>query len=398
MYQNPVAGQRRNPLALARQSLFLAVFAVLPVAGLVSGPAYAPLLFGLAALSLPLMAAERNGWPRPDVPLMLIALLFLSVCAAGMAGTFSPRLTRERVVQMAGIAVACLFLLRLPPPPPKMAARLFHVLFWCVAAGIAVLGADTAFDYPLQHALGGPAANIGTKYNRGVIALAILVWPMVANLSARGERGRAQLMFGFVLLGCLVGLSATGLLSLAVGFFAFLLALKAPRAARLLLGGGMAALALALPWLLRIATAERPALAPYVKWTGVHRLEIWDYMSARILERPLSGWGLGTAKVVPIHADELASYLYADATGIYPHNQWIELWLETGLPGVVLGIALLLLALKRSEGRWAAYALGAVAAALTASMLNFEITTDSWWACLAGAALLFRLLPAEAGE
>jgi len=136
-------------------------------------------------------------------------------------------------------------------------------------------------------------------------------------------------------------------------------------------------------------------LAKVIKWSGIHRLEIWDYMSARILERPLTGWGLGVAKVVPIHADELATYLYADATGIYPHNQWIELWLETGLLGIVLALALVLLALWRIRGRWGAYGLAAVAAALTASLLNFEITTDSWWAALAAAAVLYRLLPKD---
>jgi O-antigen ligase len=118
-------------------------------------------------------------------------------------------------------------------------------------------------------------------------------------------------------------------------------------------------------------------------------------MSARILERPLTGWGLGVAKVVPIRADELATYLYADANGIYPHNQWIELWLETGLPGVLLALALLLLVLWRLRGAWRAFGLAAVAAVLTASLLNFEITTDSWWAALTAAAVLVRLLPKE---
>ncbi len=395
MYQNSAAGQRRNPLIQVRYTLFLAVFAVLPVIGLVAGPAYAPLLFGLGLVSLLLMLAERGERPAMDMPLFGLALLFVAVCAAGMADTFSPKLTQERVIQLVGIFIACLVLLSQPRLPANWTERLFHLLFWCVVLGVMVLGADTAFDYPLQHALGGPAPNIGTKYNRGVIALVILCWPMVAGLSGHGDRGKAQLMFGFVLLACMVGLSSTGLLALVVGFFVFLLALKAPGFTRFAIGGAMTALALGLPWLLRFVSGERERLAPYVKWTGVHRLEIWDYMSSRILEHPLTGWGLGTAKVVPIHAEELAHYLFADATGIYPHNQWIELWLETGFPSVLLALAFLWLVLLRIKGRWSAYALAAVASALTASLLNFEVTTDSWWACLAGSALLFRLLPAE---
>jgi O-antigen ligase len=391
MYQNKVGGQRRSPVSTVRHVLFLAVFTLLPVIGLVSGPAYAPMLFGLAGVSVILLAAEGR-WPSVDMPLAAIALLFLLVCGVGLLDTFSPTLTQSRLTQMVGISLGCLLLIGLPLPE-RQSDRLFSLLFFSIAAGVAILGADTAFDFPLQHLLGGPAINIGTKYNRGLIALVIAIWPIVANLAARDERGKAQLLFGFVMLAALVGLSATGLAALVVGFFVWLLALKAPRFTAIAMGAGMTALALALPLLLRIASGQREHLASVVKSSGIHRLEIWDYMSARILERPLAGWGLGAAKVVPIRAEELSTYLYADATGIYPHNQWIELWLETGLPGVLAALALVLLVIYRLKSPWRPYGLAAIAAALTASLLNFEITTDSWWACLAAAALLYRQLP-----
>jgi O-antigen ligase len=399
MYQNPVDGQRQNPLApnllaTVRQSLFLAVFASLPVIGLIAGPSYAPLLFGLAGLSALIVGLESRRLPALDKPVALLALLFVLLCAAGLFDTFSPRISRERVGQMAGISVGCLLLLAMPVAE-RQAGKLISLLFWAVALGVAILGIDTALDFPLQHILGGDAVNIGTKYNRGLIALVILTWPLAANLVARGERGKVRLLIAFVLLASLIGLSATGLAALLAGFFVWLVASKAPRFATIAVGAGVSFLALALPLLMRIASGERGNLASVVKSSGIHRLEIWDYMSARILERPLTGWGLGVAKVVPIQASELATYLYADATGIYPHNQWIELWLETGLPGVMLALALVLLVLSRLRGRWGAYGLAAVAAALTGSLLNFEITTDSWWAALAAAAVLYRLLPKD---
>jgi O-antigen ligase len=111
-------------------------------------------------------------------------------------------------------------------------------------------------------------------------------------------------------------------------------------------------------------------------------------MAARILEHPLIGWGLGAAKAVPIRPEEMARYLYVSPDGVYPHNQWIEAWLECGLPGVLLGLALLWLTLSRCRSP---QAVAATAAALVMSALNFEITTDSWWAALAASALLFRL-------
>ena len=394
MYQNALGGQRSNPLAALREGLFLAVFALLPLVGLIAGPSYAPLMFGLAGCSALLMIAERRRLPEIDRRLGAIALLFLAVCAVGLLWSILPALSKTRLGQMAGIAVGCVLLLTLELSTDRV-RRLVRLMFWMVVVGVAILCLDTVTLYPLQHVIGGPAANIGTKYNRGLIALVFLLWPMMAHLMAMGERRKALILAAIVLLGAVICLSATGLAALMAGLAVWLLALYAPRFTRIAMGGGLTALVLALPVLMRLVSSERPRLATLVKATGIHRLEIWDYMSARILERPLSGWGLGAAIGVPIRPEELATYDYADAGGIYPHNQWIELWLETGLPGVALALALVWLVLTRLQGRWRAYGLGALASALTTSMLNFEITTDSWWAALAASALLFKLLPKD---
>lgn len=394
MYQNAEGQQRRNPLARLREGLFLAVFSLLPVVGLIAGPSYAPLMYGLAGCSTLLLIAERKSLPVFDRRLGMIALLFLAVCAIGLSWSILPKLSVARLWQMVGIVAGALLLLTLELSPERT-RRLVSLLFWMVVAGVAILALDTVADYPLQHLIGGPAANIGTKYNRGLIALVFLMWPLMAHLMAMGRRIKAGALAAIVLAGAVISLSATGLVALIAGLVVWFAALFLPRPAKIAVGGGMTALALVLPAAMRLASQERPRLASTIKFTGIHRLEIWDYMSARILERPLAGWGLGAAIGVPIRPEELATYLYADAGGIYPHNQWIELWLETGFPGVALALALVWLVLTRLGGRWQAYALGAVASALTASLLNFEITTDSWWAALAACALLFKLLPRD---
>jgi len=394
MYQNAEGRQRRNPLANAREGLFLAVFPLLPVIGLIAGPSYAPLMFGLAGCSTLLIGAERRALPVFDHRLGLIIALFLAVCGLGLSSSILPKLSLARLEQMVGISIASLLLLTLELSPGRT-RRLISILSWMVPAGVAILALDTITDFPLQHVIGGPAANIGTKYNRGLISLVLLLWPMAAHLAAMGKRVKAGLLFVMVLAATLIGLSATGLAALLAGMAVWLAASYAPRMVRLGMGGGLTVLALALPLLMRVLARARPELSDLVKMSGIHRLEIWDYMSARILERPLAGWGLGAAIGVPIRPEELATYLYADAGGIYPHNQWIELWLETGLPGVALALAMVWLALNRIGGRWQAYALAALASTLTASMLNFEITTDSWWAAVAASALLFKLLPRD---
>jgi exopolysaccharide production protein ExoQ len=123
-------------------------------------------------------------------------------------------------------------------------------------------------------------------------------------------------------------------------------------------------------------------------------------MSARVFERPILGWGLSSSKAVPIHPDELSQYLSANTQGIYPHNQWLQLWLETGAIGAALALTLALVILARTRKSLAPdlqpFGYGAFASALTISLANFEITTGSWWAALVASGYLFAALGCHA--
>ncbi len=112
------------------------------------------------------------------------------------------------------------------------------------------------------------------------------------------------------------------------------------------------------------------------------------------MQKPLFGWGLWTSRLLPATAEEMAHYQKAAGIGIYPHNQFLELWVETGFFGVILGLAFTLLMLNRADKlppalRAAAYATYVMA--FSVASLGFEITTDSWWAALAASAMLFAL-------
>jgi O-antigen ligase len=106
------------------------------------------------------------------------------------------------------------------------------------------------------------------------------------------------------------------------------------------------------------------------------------------------GWGFATAKLVPIRAAEMRGYVWVDPHGVYPHNQVLQLWLETGLLGAALGAVFVLLVLRRIARlppRIYPFACAAFAAAFAVSASSFELTTDSWWAALALTAILLRL-------
>jgi O-antigen ligase len=181
----------------------------------------------------------------------------------------------------------------------------------------------------------------------------------------------------------------------AAGVVVLLLAWIAPRLTAILLAWGTAAYVVVLPVALHLVAARRAALAAFLKHSGVNRLEIWDYMTARVFEHPMRGWGLRNASFVPIHPDELAHYLYTDPHGIYPHNQWLELWVELGALGAVLGLVFALLVLwrvRRLPESIRPFAYAAFASAMTLASVNYEVVTDSWWCALTASGLLFSIL------
>ena len=378
----------------AADLLLVGVFAALPVAGLAAGPAYAALIFGLGAIRLAfLLARDRTAFAL-DRRQVLAALAFAALTFAGATWSIVPRHTLAGAAQ-AGVILAgtLVFLGGAAALPARTAERLATALPWAFLAGAALLAADTASGYHLQHWLG--SHPLPTKYNRGVLYSLILFWPVLGGqLIRRRRRAAAGLTVAMALILGL-GLSTTAQAAAVLAALTLGLARLAPRLARRLLASGTAVLALALPVLLRALEGVRPQLAPYLKTSAVHRLEIWDYMSARVMERPLLGWGLWSSEAVPIRPDELARYRFADGIGIYPHNQWLQLWVETGLAGVLLALAASLLALdrfRRLSPDMRPFAAAGFITVMAVACSDFQVTTDSWWAAIAAAALLYRTL------
>ncbi|MEI6558883.1 MAG: O-antigen ligase family protein [Rhodospirillaceae bacterium] len=374
--------------------LWLPVLLALPVIGLAAGPLYAALVFGLGGVVALDAGLSNRTLPAIDRHLGLLALAFAALSTVGVLWSVAPGHTAGAARQLSLILAAALIVLGIPLPGTERCRTLVRWLAWAVGLGVCLLCLDSTLGFRLQ----GLAGHDGTKYSRGLNYLVLIVWPLLAQAVADRDRRRAILLAVLITLAVEFGISTTGALALLTGAAVLILAARLRRATAPWLFGAVALVVTLLPALLRLAATSRQALEPYLKTSGFHRLEIWDYMSARILERPLLGWGLGGATAVPIRPEELAGYRWVAPGGIYPHNQWLELWLETGALGVALALGFLALVLWRIRQALPAalqpFAYAACGSALTISWLNFEITTDSWWAALAASALLFRLVSA----
>jgi hypothetical protein len=375
--------------------LAVAVFGLLPVVGLVSGPSYALLIFGLASLQALYNLAIHRGLPRIDPMLLPLAFGFCVLCWAGVTWSIVPQASIRASLQITSILLAVLIFLGNRPVSEKTAGMIFEVMRLGVYVGCGLVILDLLTGHRLQSMVTGNASHALTKYNRGVDYLVVVIWPILAYCRQRREPVKTMSLVVVVAVVLLVGESSTARLAAVLAVGALVLATYWPRLVKNGLPIMVAVLAMSLPFLLRVLSKDRSLLAPYIKNSGLDRLEIWDYMSARVLEKPFFGWGLWSARSVPIRPDELSQYAWAGEHGTYPHSHWMQLWVETGFCGVAMAVLFVWIVLARMQHvaeslRPLAYA--NIVAALTISFLNFEFTTDSWWAALAAAAYLWTAL------
>lgn len=392
----PMTGSGEATASATTQWLAVVVFGALPTLGLIAGPSYAALIFGLAALQLIYVVSVKRKLPALDRELGLVAVVFVALCWASVAWSVAPARSLSGALQITAIFAGGLVFLSLPPPTDAATQWLFRILLVATLVGAVVIAVDRSLGYPLEAIVAGrPGVDASIKYNRGVDHLVLLAWPQFAFAAWHRRRRHALLLAVGMIVILVAGLSLAGQMAAFAGLVVLAVAYVAPQSVLVILAGGTVLLAAGVPFALRLLASHRTGLVPYIKLSALQRLEIWDYMTAHVLQRPFLGWGFAAANAVPITKEELSHYVVQHNQGIYPHDQWLELWVETGALGAVIGLIFALLVVRRIQ-RLAdpirPFACAAFASAVTISCVNFEVMTDSWWAALAASAYLFAAI------
>lgn len=143
-----------------------------------------------------------------------------------------------------------------------------------------------------------------------------------------------------------------------------------------------------LVWLSSITTqwAYTGSFTPYLPTTIIdaHRQLIWQFAYSHVFDHPLIGWGMNAAPWIPGANGIVEGFNQAVLPG-HPHSWFMEIWLETGLIGLVptvllvIGCAAVSLRLTHKEGlRVAAPILAILAAYWFAGLFNYSFWT-TWW-------------------
>lgn len=214
-------------------------------------------------------------------------------------------------------------------------------------------------------------------FNRGLGFLVIAIWPaIVAAARYRRLFGAALYFFPFCLFFAFE--SNAALAAMLLSGVAFAAVYAAPRISGRALAAAVAAYMLAAPAIHRDVPPPEVLSLVDLPQSAYHRLVIWDYTTDRIAERPLLGWGFHASRRVP----EVNPAKPLERS-LHPHNVALQLWLELGAAGGLLGAALFAAIANRvrrisTDRLRLAAASAAYVSAFTVAQVGYGFW-QSWW-------------------
>jgi O-antigen ligase len=332
----------------------LAIYAALGVAPLLAVSAVAILAISLYEKKRLLISEWRLALP-------LLLLLLWGALSAFWA--VSPAGAIKTEAQLVGIFIAGAIIIgsarRLSAAE---ATRVQRMLVLSIAAALTIYCIEIVFDAPIEALIRHTQPELEAIYspfNRGLALLVLVIPPAAIALrrSGRAAIGAAILLLGLIVVFAYFGMSIQ--IAVLAGIGAALLAAARPVIIRWL-GVLAASLVIIAPLVAGLVITQR-LIETVVQQTdnvsGPHRLVIWRFAAERIRERPVIGWGLDSARVIPGGKDRVPLRMknedearMVERLPLHTHDFALQWWLELGLPGALLGAAFIALVFSAIAG------------------------------------------------
>ncbi len=364
------------------------------------------------ALLLAVVAHWRNHralpWPR------LTPVLGLSLALAGW-GAISALWSIEaaRGAETALLLGALVFLgaaaaRALEEDAAENRRRIGLALAIGLVIGVGLLAFDNASQNLFRRAVRGfPEWTVFLTFGlKPAVSVLGLLLPLVLAAPVPRAAQFAILVAGLAVSLWLPGESAK--IAALAGVVASLSAMAAPRLVARASAAVLALVFLAAPVLFAAGLARVPDLSP-VPFSAAHRILIWDFVTQRIAERPLLGWGMEASRSIPGGTEtfdratldrfgldspaERGAFASPSAQRLplHTHNNALQLWLELGGIGSALAAALAVaVMLAAAASPIAPAALGAAVAGAVTGQLSFGAWQPWWLASLVLVAVVVR--------
>ncbi|MGU3475527.1 O-antigen ligase family protein [Methylobacterium sp. D48H] len=383
-----------------------ALLAAMPLAMVLANRS-SPLVVGLAALAFLAgrwaedASALRRALLSPlRTPLAGAALAFLAWALVSLAWSPFPAASLRVLGEflptlLAAYLLACLAPGRIPAFAPRLGAI-------AVALAGLLIAVDLASDLALERALGRRVAAF--VHNRPALTLDLVAGPLALVLWKDRARGLAAATLAFASLGVVRSISGAAQLGLLAGAAMATLALSLPRR----VGIGLAGLGLGLALILAPVEGDLLARAMpeaaherLVQSSSRARVAIARSFGAAVAADPWRGAGVGTsARFAETPVAQTVPPEMRVLLGVgHPHNSFLQVWVELGLPGAILAAltAMLMLArIARLPRPDRAAALGLVACAASIAFVEHN-GWAAWWTAGLGAAITWMRAAPQGG-
>lgn len=348
----------------------------------------------VATVALHWRARGTWPWPMPAGP--LLPLLGLAAAAtASAAWAIDPARSAITGLKFAGFVLLGAGAARAVTEDPAAPRLLPRALFAGLALGALLAAGDMLSGHAIRAAVRGlheAPVELLFGLKPAVSVLAVLL-PIAATLPGLPGAARAALVAGG-LAAALIIPAESARISAVIGVGVYGVARLAGPRLGLAVGGAIGAAILAAPLIVAVALPRLPSLGT-IPPSAAHRVLIWDFVDARISERPILGWGAESARVVPggrdlFPAETLDRFGLTSAESrawfarppaqrlpLHPHNAALQTWLDLGLLGAALA-AWLAVALGAAAARIGPGAIGALAAGSVTGMLSYGVWQE-WW-------------------
>jgi len=231
----------------------------------------------------------------------------------------------------------------------------------------------------------------------GLAASALFFWPWAQALWSRFPTSFSALVIVIAIALMFLGKGMAVMIGVSVGAFVFVAALAQPRVVPWTIAGVVVIGILAAPMVpgLFPNPLTEGKKASWFSVSAAHRLIIWRNAVKHIKEKPLLGGGFNSTRSL-YGIEDRVEYLYPkEITGnlvtktfyepipLHPHNGVLQVWLELGVVGALILIALLLAIVRSINQRVKdqmghATSFSLLASGMTIASLSFGIW-QSWW-------------------
>ena len=246
-------------------------------------------------------------------------------------------------------------------------------------------------------------------FNIALVVLSLMVWPIIL---ARYKKKNVIKNKGTSLVLSIIFILLIFIVSIEIGFVSVVVAILCAVLSVAFVyyfGNKLAAKGILIflavislaPFLLNSVDNSESKITKLLSFphSAEHRIAIWSFTGRKIAQKPFLGWGMNSSKHIPGGKSYLFSETgkqYGRALPLHPHNILFQLWLELGLPGIV--VFLWIVAFITSKIINSNYSIietamiyGQIVVALVIASLSFGIWQAWWMATLWFSAGLMML-------